>query len=98
MAPNGKLVILSGIDNSKNVHGFVSNQFVGFEKSIVGSKSGTKSEMNEMLRFVAKHKTYPKIEEFAWKDSKTAWEKLMKGEIRYRAVINVEDFQKTLKI
>ena len=60
-------------------------------KTISGSLAGGVKETREMLDFCAAHKIYPNIEIVPIQYANEAWERLEKGDVRYRFVIDVEN-------
>ena len=54
---------------------------------IVGSQQNNREYLYEALDFVAKGKVKPMIEKFALKDIETAYDKVEKGDVRFRAMI-----------
>ncbi len=58
-------------------------------KSLVGSLIGGLPETQEMLDFCAKHDIVSDIELIAMKDIHTAYERMLKGDVRYRFVIDM---------
>ena len=60
-------------------------------KTISGSLVGGVKETQEMLDFCAAHKIYPNIEIVPIQYVNEAWERLTKGDVKYRFVIDVEN-------
>ena len=60
-------------------------------KTISGSLVGGVKETQEMLDFCAAHKIYPDIEIVPIQYVNEAWERLTKGDVKYRFVIDVEN-------
>ncbi|KAG8373458.1 hypothetical protein BUALT_Bualt11G0026400 [Buddleja alternifolia] len=58
-------------------------------KSVVGSAFGGVKETQEMIEFAAKHKILPDVEIIPMDYVNTAMERLAKGDIKYRFVIDV---------
>lgn len=58
-------------------------------KSIVGSASGGIPETQEMLDFCAEHNITADIELIDIKDIHTAFDRMEKGDVRYRFVIDM---------
>ncbi len=61
-------------------------------RSIAGSGIGGLPETQEMLDFCAKHRITSDVEVVAMKDVNTAYERLVKGDVRYRFVIDSATF------
>ncbi|THF94602.1 hypothetical protein TEA_013033 [Camellia sinensis var. sinensis] len=60
-------------------------------KSISGSATGGTKERQEMLDFCAAQKIYPEIEIIPIEYINEALERLIKGDVKYRFVINIEN-------
>ena len=60
-------------------------------KTISGSLVGGVKETQEMLDFCSAHKIYPNIEIVPIQYVNEAWERLTKGDVKYRFVIDVEN-------
>jgi uncharacterized zinc-type alcohol dehydrogenase-like protein len=61
---------------------------LGGRKSLAGSGIGGLAETQEMLDYCAKHNIVSDIEMIDIKDIKTAYERMLKGDVRYRFVID----------
>jgi len=61
-------------------------------RSIAGSLIGGIAETQEMLDFCAEHGIVSEIETIAVQDINTAWERMAKGDVRYRFVIDSSTF------
>ena len=61
---------------------------IGGNKRIAGSMIGGIQETQEMLEFCAKHKIVSDIETIAAEQINVAYERMMKGDVRYRFVID----------
>jgi uncharacterized zinc-type alcohol dehydrogenase-like protein len=62
---------------------------IGQRKSLAGSMIGGLPETQEMLDFCAKHNIVSDIELINIKDIKTAYARMLKGDVRYRFVIDM---------
>jgi uncharacterized zinc-type alcohol dehydrogenase-like protein len=58
-------------------------------KSIAGSSIGGLAETQEMLDFCAEHNIVSDIELIDINDIDTAYERMLKGDVRYRFVIDM---------
>jgi uncharacterized zinc-type alcohol dehydrogenase-like protein len=58
-------------------------------KSIGGSMIGGIAETQEMLDYCAKHNIVSDVEMIAMKDINTAYDRMLKGDVRYRFVIDM---------
>jgi len=59
-------------------------------RSVVGSANGGIPETQEMLDFCAAHNIVSDIEIIAMKDIHTAYDRMLKGDVRYRFVIDMK--------
>ncbi|OOQ60947.1 NAD(P)-dependent alcohol dehydrogenase [Mucilaginibacter pedocola] len=71
------------------IHVNASFSLIGGRKSIVGSAAGGIAETQEMLNFCAEHNIVADIELIDIKDIHAAYERMLKGDIRYRFVIDM---------
>jgi alcohol dehydrogenase (NADP+) len=62
---------------------------IAMRRSYAGSMIGSMRETQEMLDFCAKHEITPEIEVIAPADINMAWERVVKSDVRYRFVINM---------
>lgn len=62
---------------------------IGGRKSLAGSMIGGIPETQEMLDFCAEHNIVSEIEVIAMKDINEAYERMLKGDVRYRFVIDL---------
>ncbi len=67
---------------------------VGMRRNFTGSSIGGIPETQEMLDFCAKHNITADIELIDIQHINEAWERLMKGDVRYRFVIDMESIKK----
>jgi uncharacterized zinc-type alcohol dehydrogenase-like protein len=58
-------------------------------KSFAGSLIGGISETQEMLDYCAEHNIVSEVEVIAMKDINEAYERMLKGDVRYRFVIDM---------
>mgnify|MGYP001614281161 CR=1 FL=1 len=63
-------------------------------RNIAGSYIGGLIETQEMLNFCAKHKIVSEIEVIPIQDVNKAFERLKRGDVKYRFVIDIESLQK----
>lgn len=88
---NGKLVMVGVPDKPIELHAF---SLIQGRKSISGSGIGGIKETQEMIDFAAKHNILPDVEMISIDYINTAMERLLKSDVKYRFVIDVE---KTMK-
>lgn len=62
---------------------------IGGRKSIVGSQCGSLAETQEMLDFCAEHQIVADIELIDIKDIHAAYDRMLKGDVKYRFVIDM---------
>ncbi|PIN00119.1 Alcohol dehydrogenase, class V [Handroanthus impetiginosus] len=91
LKPHGKLVVVGAADKFElPVFPLVSGR-----KMVGGSMTGGIKETQEMVDFAAKHNVLPEVEFVPIDYVNTAMERLEKGDVKYRFVIEVA---KTLKV
>ena len=61
------------------------------EGRLAGSAAGGLKETQEMIDFAAKHNIRPEIEVISMNYVNTAMERLAKGDVKYRFVIDIEN-------
>jgi len=83
---NGTLVML-GI--TAQPQGIRSLSLIGQRRSLAGSTLGGIAEMQEMLAFCARHGICCDIERIRMQDINEAFERLQRGDVRYRFVIDM---------
>jgi len=71
-------------DPSLSVSGLISKR-----RTIAGSMIGGMKETQEMLDYCAQHNIVSDVEVIAIKDINTAYERMIKGDVRYRFVIDM---------
>ncbi len=83
---NGVMVCVGAPNEPAEVPAF--NLIFG-RKSLAGSLIGGLPETQEMLDYCAEHNIVSDVEVIAIKDINTAYERMLKGDVRYRFVIDV---------
>lgn len=78
--------IVVGVPAPYAIHPF---SLIGGRKSLAGSGIGGIAETQEMLDFCAEHNIVSDIELIDIKDITTAYERMVKGDVRYRFVIDI---------
>lgn len=81
---NGQLCLLGFPESQISVSAV---PLVFFQRSIVTSGIGSRLEIQQMLDFTARHRIHPRVEVFPMRDVNTAFARLRKNQIRYRAVL-----------
>jgi len=83
---NGKLVIVGASSEPFAVSSF---QLLAARKSLIGWPSGTSIDIEDTLRFAAAKGVRPMIEMFPLEGAADAYEHMMSGKVRFRAVLKV---------
>ncbi|OLL74808.1 Alcohol dehydrogenase [Pseudonocardia sp. Ae150A_Ps1] len=86
---DGSMVNVGVPEGKLEYHGF---SLVAGRKSLSGSKIGGIRETQEMLDFCAEHGLGTEIETISCDDVDDAWERVVKGDVRYRFVIDTKTF------
>ena len=86
LRPNGTMVIVGAIDALPGLHG---GALVMRNRVIAGSLIGGLPETQEMLDFCADHGLHPETETIRADQINDAWERMKKGDVRYRFVIDM---------
>ena len=87
LKPNGTMVVVGAIDSLPGLHG---GQLVMRNRAIAGSLIGGLPETQEMLDFCGEHGILPEVETIRAEEINDAWERMEKGDVRYRFVIDME--------
>jgi uncharacterized zinc-type alcohol dehydrogenase-like protein len=87
LKPNGVMVIVGAIDMLEGVHG---GALAMRNRVIAGSLIGGLPETQEMLDFCAEHGVHPDVEHIGPDEINQAWDRMVKGDVRYRFVIDME--------
>lgn len=87
---DGAMVQLGVPPQAPAVHAF---QLIVKRRSLAGSLVGGLAETQEMLDFCGKNGILPEIETIAIQDINSAYEKVIKGDVRYRFVIDIKSFE-----
>lgn len=85
--PYGTLVMVGVPPTPIQLHAF---SILGGNRNFAGSNIGGVKETQEMLEFCAKHRIGADVEPIAAKDINTAWERMLKNDVRYRFVIDAK--------
>lgn len=83
---DGTLVVVGVPDEALTFH---PSALIGKRRSYAGSMIGSMHETQEMLDFCAKHEITPDIEVIAPAQINEAWERVVKSDVRYRFVIDM---------
>jgi uncharacterized zinc-type alcohol dehydrogenase-like protein len=88
----GRMVIVGAIAPLPPIHG---GMLISNNRAIGGSGVGGVPETVEMLEFCAKHQLYPEVEMIRMGEVNNAWERMEKGDVRYRFVIDMSTLEQT---
>lgn len=83
---NGVHICVGAPPTPAQVHAF---KLIGGRKSLAGSLIGGIPETQEMLDYCAEHNIVSDVEVIDMKDIDTAYERMLKGDVRYRFVIDM---------
>ena len=86
LARNGTMVIVGAIEPLEPMHGGL---LLSGRKRVAGSGIGGIAETQEMLDFCAEHGVTSDIEVIAMKDINAAYDRVVKGDVKYRFVIDM---------
>ncbi|GAA4026531.1 NAD(P)-dependent alcohol dehydrogenase [Sphingomonas rosea] len=84
---SGRMVIVGALNE---MPGFVGANLIFWNRAVGGSAIGGIPETQEMLDFCAEHGIYPETEHIAIDQVNEAYERLLKNDVRYRFVIDME--------
>ena len=86
----GRMVIVGAIEPLPPIHGGL---LITNNRAIGGSGVGGVPETVEMLDFCAEHQLYPEVETIRMDEVNHAWERMEKGDVRYRFVIDMSTLE-----
>jgi uncharacterized zinc-type alcohol dehydrogenase-like protein len=84
---SGRMVIVGALTP---MPGFVGMNLIFWNRAVGGSAIGGIPETQEMLDFCAKHSIYPECETIRIEQVNEAYERLLKNDVRYRFVIEMD--------
>jgi len=87
LAPNGRLHVVGAVTEPIPVPVFA---LLMGQKSVSGSPTGSRSAMDSMLTFAARHKLAPQTEHFPMSQVNEAMDHLRAGKARYRIVLDAD--------
>jgi alcohol dehydrogenase (NADP+) len=82
----GAMVLVGAIEPLPGVDGRL---LIGCNRAVGGSAIGGVPETSEMLDFCAEHQLYPEVEFIAINQVNEAYERMLRGDVRYRFVIDM---------
>ena len=86
MRRDGTMILLGVPPEAPQIHAF---QLIGKRRRLAGSLIGGIAETQEMLDFCAEHNLMSDIELINIKDINEAYERMLKGDVKYRFVIDL---------
>ena len=86
LTPNGTMVMVGAIAPLPSIHG---GALIMANRTLAGSLIGGLPETQEMLDFCGEHGILPEVETIAIDQVNQAFERLEKGDVRYRFVIDM---------
>lgn len=87
LKPGGKLHFVGAVLEPIPVHAM---SLILGKKTISGSPTGSRSQIDTMLRFVGKHKITPVVEHFKMSEVNKAMDHLRAGKAKYRIVLDAD--------
>ena len=87
LAPGGKLHVVGAVLEPIPVPAFA---LISGQKSISGSPTGSRSAIDAMLAFAARHAIAPQTEHFPMREVNAALDHLRAGKARYRIVLDAD--------
>ena len=91
LRPQGTMVVVGVPPEAVPVHAF---SLIGGNKRLAGSMIGGIAETQEMLDYCAKHHIVSDIELIPIQKINEAYERMMKGDVRYRFVIDLASLER----
>lgn len=91
LAASGTMVIVGAIDALPGLHG---GALVMRNRAIAGSLIGGLPQTQEMLDFCAENGILPEVETIRIDQLNQAWERMEKGDVRYRFVIDMASLER----
>ena len=86
LAVNGTMVVVGVHPQPATVHAF---SLIGKRRSLAGSLIGGIKETQEMLDYCAEHNIVSDVEVIKVSEINVAYERMLKGDVRYRFVIDI---------
>ncbi len=86
----GVMVQLGAPPKAPSIQAF---QLIVKRRSLAGSLVGGLAETQEMLDFCAKHNVLPEIEKIGIQEINDAYERMIRGDVRYRFVIDMKSLE-----
>ncbi len=87
LAPQGRLHMVGAVLEPMAISAF---SLIGGQKHVSGSPTGSRSDIDAMLRFAARHHVAPRVEHFPMSQINAAFDHLRAGRARYRIVLDAD--------
>ncbi len=87
LRPRGTLVLVGAPTEPASVHAF---SLIGGNKRLVGSMIGGIAETQELLDHCARHGITADVERISIQDINQAYERMLRSDVRYRFVIDLQ--------
>ena len=87
LAPNGRLHLVGILPQPMEVEAF---PLIGGQRSVSGSPTGSRQDIDTMLEFAARHGIEPQTEHFPMSRINDALDHLRAGKARYRVVLDAD--------
>lgn len=87
LAPNGRLHVVGVLPAPLEVESFA---LIGGQRSVSGSPTGSRQDIDTMLEFAARHGIAPQTEHFPMSRINDALDHLRAGKARYRVVLDAD--------
>ena len=87
LAPNGRLHVVGVLPAPLEVESFA---LIGGQRSVSGSPTGSRQDIDTMLEFAARHGIAPQTEHFLMSRINDALGHLRAGKARYRVVLDAD--------
>jgi uncharacterized zinc-type alcohol dehydrogenase-like protein len=85
LAPKGRLHVVGAVLEPIPVPAMT---LIGGQRSVSGSPTGSRSAIDTMLDFAARHRVAPQVEHYPMSKVNEAMERLASGKARYRVVLD----------
>jgi uncharacterized zinc-type alcohol dehydrogenase-like protein len=87
LAPNGRLHLVGVLPQPMEVE---AGPLIGGQRSVSGSPTGSRQDIDTMLAFAARHGIKPQTEHFPMSRLNDALDHLRAGKARYRVVLDAD--------
>ena len=87
---SGRMILVGAIEPMPSYH---SLNLIWYNRAIGGSAIGGIPETQEMLEFCAEHGIYPECEMIRMDEINTAYERLLKNDVRYRFIVDMASLE-----